>query len=469
MQSEELEVSTDQLIKDVSEILDEPYDVETGVYKNKESLNLQTVEESENDEKRKESKTCDDGEGENLKLNSNTIMFMLFIFKLLPFVMPIMFYSLELFADTKKSNMFRWDLFFALGFGMGRLYSKIAYVYRLKEGDGSVLYNIGFTVLKISLAYNIFISLWYLTFIFHVLEEVYLDYLMALFVTCIHVFITVVYMSHQSDLILLCHIFLFMFFPINDPISVGAKEAAHRSILSTVLFVTDVYFYKIGCKRLYDEKMLINVIIPIWKGYYIVAYVYFICYFTYRVYNIRKHSSDLLKTREDIVKCFGLHISNILNKKTDVETYTYSKVDEARDDKESDVNIDDDADATVGGGAGAVDTPVATNRKKTNTYDDSILNLPEVFVSKKNKKNDGVKSKRKLTFASDDVAMPDSRQHPANIYNQRTIVTVDNGQIHLPPYTPQVAPLYRAVERPVSNNFSAFPNILEFYNNNNNN
>lgn len=443
------DVSTDQLIKDVSELLGEDEEEEEEEEERREEEKKEREEEEEEEEGKEEKEEkrdietgiIQDADDNNIgiRFDYTTLVGLVMLMKPIFFTMLIVFYNASGYFGPKKTYMVVWNTCLLIFLLHGHFYYRLVYLYRGVKGTEYVLYNAGLDVLKFSVFYNLFLSFWLLTFFFHVLEEVYLNYSICMFISLLHIFVTGWFISVRKGWVIpMIHLILFMMIPINDPISVGANSAAKRSILSTIIFFIDVYIYKIGCRQKYTEIMLINVVVPIWKADAILAYIYFVCYLAFRIFNIRKFGKEFSLTRAEIISCSGVYFNNAMLKKTDLIPPSSRERGGYKKTPNNDFNMSDDEDESS-----SPSPPPPTVS--------SSLSLSNARKKRNVRFNVNVKEHRYDNDTPEEgVGMGPS------FYNTRSIHQIPTVSALAPP--PPPPPLVNP-----SNNLSAFPSVVDFY------
>lgn len=158
--------------------------------------------------------------------------------------------------------------------------------------------------LSFIIVYNMAVNFYLLTFIYHLMEQSHTRTEMVFVLGFLHVFITGLAIGTRIELFYL-HFFLIMLFPINDPVYLGCYSSLQRVAMGSVLFILDVYFFKIILGGDYGYLKMLNMLMPIWKTPLVVMYIYTLLYIIYRVNFIYYRWSVVLKSLENFKKRLG--------------------------------------------------------------------------------------------------------------------------------------------------------------------
>ena len=159
--------------------------------------------------------------------------------------------------------------------------------------------------LRYSLVLNILVTVYLLSFVYHLLGKTYISLQMLLMVSIFHMVISVFSMSVNISVVYL-HFVVLMLFPIMDPIYTGGASTAQRLTMTNLIFIIDVYFYKTMLKEPYSHWHLINILLPVWKSPLLLMYAYVFIYITYRIRTIYYGWSTVLRYIHKVKVHIGL-------------------------------------------------------------------------------------------------------------------------------------------------------------------
>ena len=185
--------------------------------------------------------------------------------------------------------------------------------------------------LTYALVYNLCITFFLLTFIYHLMEQSYTSFHMVLLIGILHIFITCLVLYFKRKEIFYVHFMLIMMFPVNDPVYLGWGSSLQRLTMGNLLFALDIYFVKMVLGMEYVYVDMINMLIPVWKTPIIMMYIYVFVYITYRVSLVYHKWDKVLRALEKFKKRVVLGLVG----------GSYSKVGE---EEEEDVEEEEDED-----------------------------------------------------------------------------------------------------------------------------
>lgn len=263
---------TDELIKEIDKVLEEEEDKE---------------EEGEEEEEEKDEPTPSDR-------SEVYFILLIMIMKLFPYIEITLFFTLLGHAHL-DFNL----LILCMGFYVRGLYA----IYPSDEKNGymkSITESLGY-----SLVYNVGITFFLLTFIYHLMEQSHTTFIMIYAVGFSHLLVSGVAMFWKIDVFYI-HLLLIMMLPIHDPIYLGMGSSLQRSAMCNVLFVMDVYFVKMILGGEYSYKHMLNMLIPIWKLPLVFMYIYAFLYMTWRVNFIYHRWSKVKRSFDKFFKWVAL-------------------------------------------------------------------------------------------------------------------------------------------------------------------